>query len=112
MNLYVEPVASPWDDLPEGLALLMAAQREGSAADLLTRAHEGLRMAQAYADHASSLCLSLGTASYADVARAAGISRQGARKRYGATVEALGAELDVAVQDLPALMAQTVQGRR
>lgn len=94
MGSYEDPVPSLVEDLPDGVALLMACSRPSTAAEVVERAHEVARWAAAYADHASALSLALGAQSFADVARAAGMTRQGARKRYGLAVDGLQSEME------------------
>jgi hypothetical protein len=90
--VFSDPVPSPWDDLPEGVELLMTCSRRGYADDLMDVALSRAAAAQAYADHVAVLALAEGSVTYADVGRVAGLSRQGARKRYGPSVDALHAE--------------------
>ncbi len=91
---YEDPVPAPWDDLPEGMALFMAAHRESTAAEFVELAHVRATRAVAYADHATALALALGSVTYAEVARLTEMTRQGARKRYQPTVDVLRAEAD------------------
>jgi hypothetical protein len=100
--LFHEPIQAPNDDLPQGVALAVACSRKDTAPELVTDAFSLLDAAQAYADHVASMSVGLGSLSYGDLGKLAGMSRQGAAKRYGETVAAVRALADVGAADLRA----------